>query len=180
MHCPSCGQEQATAEIRFCSRCGLPMGLVSQLVAHGGFLPNLPDQSEKKPLISRKVGVFVSITWFVMFTMMITALLSIVGAEEIAAIPAVIGVFGSFLILMFSLFFLKSSKTIGNSSVAPVQQRPASLNPGQPYVLPGQESIPASSYMPPQAGSWRDTNDLVGQGSVVEDTTRFLDKDPQK
>ena len=34
MFCPRCGHEQVSDETRFCSRCGLPLGLVTGLVAN--------------------------------------------------------------------------------------------------------------------------------------------------
>ena len=34
MFCPRCGHEQVSNETRFCSRCGLPLGLVTGLVAN--------------------------------------------------------------------------------------------------------------------------------------------------
>jgi hypothetical protein len=36
MFCPQCGSQQVTDEIRFCSRCGLPLGLVTDLLANSG------------------------------------------------------------------------------------------------------------------------------------------------
>jgi hypothetical protein len=47
---------------------------------------------------------------------------------------------------------------------------------GQHQALPGQQSIPASAYAAPKAGSWRDTNDLE-PSSVTESTTRLLEKE---
>src|ERR1700754_5345924 len=38
MYCPRCGQQLAS-EIRFCSRCGLPMNVIAEVVAQGGLLP---------------------------------------------------------------------------------------------------------------------------------------------
>ena len=36
MYCPRCGQKQMAGDLKFCSRCGLPMGLVAELLANGG------------------------------------------------------------------------------------------------------------------------------------------------
>lgn len=36
MFCPRCGQQQLSDEVRFCSRCGLPLGAVARLVEDGG------------------------------------------------------------------------------------------------------------------------------------------------
>jgi hypothetical protein len=49
---------------------------------------------------------------------------------------------------------------------------------GQHQALPGQQSIPASSYAAPRTGAWKDTNDLE-PSSVTESTTRLLDKEEQ-
>ena len=42
-------------------------------------------------------------------------------------------------------------------------------------ALPPQ-SISVSSYAPPPASNWRDTNDLP-QSSVIDNTTKLLEKD---
>ena len=43
MHCPRCGQQQISDQTKFCSRCGFQLGLVSELLMNGGFLPQLAD-----------------------------------------------------------------------------------------------------------------------------------------
>jgi len=32
MHCPKCGQQQVSDEMRFCSRCGFALGIVTELI----------------------------------------------------------------------------------------------------------------------------------------------------
>lgn len=44
-------------------------------------------------------------------------------------------------------------------------------------ALPPQHSVPASDYVTPATGNWRDTNELATPGSVTENTTRLLEKD---
>lgn len=44
-------------------------------------------------------------------------------------------------------------------------------------VLPPERSVPASDYISPTAGNWRETNDLATPESVTENTTRLLEKD---
>ena len=39
MHCPKCGQSEVSAEVRFCSRCGLPLRVVRELVMNDGVAP---------------------------------------------------------------------------------------------------------------------------------------------
>src|SRR5215831_21099174 len=57
MHCPRCGQQQATDAMRFCARCGFPMEGVMHLLAHGGLLPvyHAPDGEAK--VSARRRGV---------------------------------------------------------------------------------------------------------------------------
>ena len=39
MYCPKCGQQQVSDEMRFCSRCGFQLAVVSALIATGGASP---------------------------------------------------------------------------------------------------------------------------------------------
>ncbi len=48
MYCPNCSQQQISEETKFCSRCGLPLGLVSEILANGGFLPQLDELYKDK------------------------------------------------------------------------------------------------------------------------------------
>src|SRR5437870_7542617 len=111
MHCPGCGQQQVSAETKFCSRCGLPLGLISEVLAHGGFLPQLAELNTKSTYFNKKNGVVFSIFWFIFFTCFLTSVLSIVGVRDMAIeIMAVIGFFGAVMFTLASLIFLPSSK----------------------------------------------------------------------
>lgn len=180
MHCPGCGQQQVSIDIKFCSRCGFPMGLVSEILAHGGFLPQLADLHKKKSFWTKKNGVILSLFWFLFFLFIMAPFWAIVDVEELAAISAVVGIFGGLMLMVASLVFLKSSK---EPLLFHQPQNPMQMNyntnqnlygAGQQHALPPQQSIPASSYVPPIPGSWRETNDLVQPGSVTDETTRIL------
>lgn len=181
MHCPRCGQQQVSEEIKFCSRCGFPLGLVSEILAHGGFLPQLADLHKTKSWWTKKNGVMFSVFWFIFFVFIMTPFWAIANVDEMAAISAVLGIFGGLMILIASLVFLKSSKDLKPQQMnqMPInhfetnQQYLYGVNQTNP-ALPPQQTMPASSYVPPPAGSWRDTNDLVQKGSVTEETTRML------
>lgn len=183
MHCPSCGQQQVSNEIKFCSRCGFPMGLIAEVLAHGGFLPQLAELNKKKSIFTKKNGVIFGVFWFILFTMLFTSIMGIMNApDEPMAVSAVIGVFGALMIIIGSLALLPSSKRYN----FPAPQIPAPMPnahglhgmAGQHQALPGQQSIPASAYAAPRTGSWKDTNDLE-PSSVTESTTRLLDKEEQ-
>lgn len=177
MHCPRCGQQQSSEETKFCSRCGFPLGLISEVLSHGGFLPQLADLHKSKSWWTKKHGVIFSVFWFMFFLFILTPFWGILGVDKFAGMSAIIGIFGGLMWLIAALVFLKSSK--GNQFV-PMNQMPNNqphslygANQSQ-YALPPQQSIPASNYAPPTPGSWRETNDLVQPSSVTDETTRML------
>lgn len=179
MHCPSCGQQQISNETKFCSRCGFPLGLTSEVLAHGGFLPQLAELHKKKNFWNKKNGVVASVFWFILFTMLLPAIFGIANApDELIGITAVIGVFGSMMMLIASLVFLPSSRPnmMPRPPVMPGVQPTHGLYPGQQNALPPQQTMPVSTYAPPQAGRWRDTKDLE-PASVTESTTKLLTKE---
>lgn len=156
----------------------MPLTVVADVVANGGFLPQLAALEQmnfKKPLFSKKNGVLFGVIWFIFLTCFMTAFLGILNRpDELIGIVAITGVFGAMMIIIGSLVGLPSSKPplfYGHPAHVPPQM------PGAPIhgALPPQQSIPVSNYGPPKAGNWRDTNDLVP--SVTESTTRLLDEE---
>jgi hypothetical protein len=55
MFCPRCSQQQLPGEVRFCSRCGLQLVAISQILNTNGMIyPNSDVSRERLPLIKRK------------------------------------------------------------------------------------------------------------------------------
>lgn len=181
MHCPQCGQQQISDQTKFCSRCGFQLGLVAELLANGGVLPQLAELYKgKDTLFTRKNGVIFSILWFILFVMMFPAFFALGDIEEAAAVSAVFGVFTTIMLLITSLAFLKKgSKSYELPASETGMTTPAGLygNPNM-NALPPQQTQSVSSYTAPQ-GAWRspDTGELVRPGSVTEGTTKLLKKD---
>ncbi len=154
----------------------MPMGVVAEVVTNGGTLPQLEQLEKlnfKKPFFSKKNGVVFGTFWFIFLTMFCTAFFGILGApEELIAIIAISGVFGAMMIIIGSLVLLPSSRP---PVVMPSSMQPFLGAAGSHQALPPQQSVPASVYGAPQAGSWRDTNDLQPT-SVTENTTRLLEE----
>ncbi|HEY0426957.1 MAG TPA: zinc ribbon domain-containing protein [Pyrinomonadaceae bacterium] len=179
MHCPRCGQLQISEEIKFCSRCGFPLGLVSEILSHGGFLPQLADINEKKSYFTRKNGFLVTVFWFIIFTMLLPAILGASGVNRLPGMVAIIGFFGSLIMLIVSIFILKPApKKFVPQNQEFSQAMPQNLYGARQNALPPQTSQPVESYMPP-AGAWRapNTGELVEPGSVTDGTTKLLKKD---
>ena len=182
MHCPRCGQQQISTETKFCSRCGFQMGLIPELLANNGVLPQLAElYQQNQSWLTRKNGVIFSLLWFVTFVMMIPAFAGLADAEEVAGVSAVFGLFTTILLLIFSLGFLKKSqKTISIAALEAHQAQATGLYGATPnqHALPPQQSVPAQSYTAPQ-GAWRtpDTGEFATPGSVTDSTTKLLTKD---
>ncbi len=184
MHCPRCGQKQLSRETKFCNHCGFQLGFVSELLANDGYLPQLQQQDvgRFRSLLNKKNGVFFAVMWFVFFSMLLSSVFAIMGGDEIVALTAVLGFFGSILIAAFSLVVLPSSRKTASAAAfrppAPVELY------GNRAVgdLPAGTQIPAHAYAPPQQGSWRvpETGELSVPGSVTENTTKLLVKDQEK
>ena len=176
MHCPSCGQQQISNETKFCSRCGMPLTLVSEVMMHGGYLPQLAElEKNTGTLYTRRNGVIFSLFWLIFWLLIMAVIFGgILNVNFLGELFSVVGIFGGLLIFLFSLFFLRK---------APKTVFPAQMHQPAPglYGQPQQQALPpqaAQSYFHPQAGSWRDTNDLE-PASVTENTTKLLDKDEQ-
>jgi hypothetical protein len=186
MYCPRCGEQQTSGNLRFCSKCGLPLGLVSEVLSNGGTLPQLEEIYKKKKFLTRKNGVILSIFWFIFFVPFCAAFFGVLGDEELSAVSAVFGVFSSLLILLFSLFFLgKPPKDSINQAI--IQENNAipqnlSSRQTQQNVLPSQQTQSAQEYVAPSTASWKtyDTGELVQPGSVTEGTTKLLKKELQE
>ena len=56
MHCPQCGQQQVSDEVRYCSRCGLSLAAVARLIEGGGHLAEF-GEGEGRVLSQRQRGV---------------------------------------------------------------------------------------------------------------------------
>jgi len=181
MHCPRCGQQQISDQAKFCSRCGFQLGIVSELLVHGGFLPQLAELNKKSTLFSRKNGIVFSVFWFIVWVPLLTSIFgAVLGVEELGAMCALIGVFGSLMMLIASFVYLKPAPTKFDYAAAesPGTGYAGLYGPANQNALPPQQSQPASNYMAPE-GSWRaaDTGDFARPGSVTESTTKLLKKD---
>lgn len=181
MHCPRCGQQQISEQTKFCSRCGFQLGLVAEIIVHGGTLPQLAELNTKSTLFTRKNGIVFSVFWFILWVPLLTSIIGgILDLDDLGSMCALIGVFGGLMILLASLIYLKPAPKNYNFPAAPLPRaNPAVLyEQSSQQALPPQQSQPVSSYVAPE-GSWRaaDTGDFARPGSVTDNTTKLLKKD---
>ncbi len=178
MYCPGCGQEQIAEETRFCSRCGFLLLGVAEVMNNGGAIPSVLSAKKLKGNSQRKKGIKQGLFIFLL-TFLVVPIISIitlaVDAEPYAVvISAILLLIGGLLRMIYAWMFESDepSQTASEQNV---------LNEAHNFLgkaksenaLPPAQSIPASSYIPPTQGNWRDTNDLA-QPSVAEGTTKLL------
>jgi ribosomal protein S27AE len=180
MYCPRCSQQQVSEETKFCSRCGFPLSLISEILAHGGFLPQLAELHKSKKWLTKKNGVVFSIMWIIFFLLIMAPFWGIVDVDELVGVSALIGIFGGLMWLIASLVFLKSASQYS----FPINDLP-NANVNNLYgtsqkVLPPQQSQPVQSYVAP-INSWKapNTGEFTRPGSVTEGTTKLLQKDEE-
>ena len=181
MYCPRCGQQQVSNETKYCSRCGFQMGLVSELLLHNGFLPQLQAlYNQKSSVFTRKNGVIFTALWFIFWVMMMPAFFGIAGEDDAAGVSAVFGIFSSIMLLVISLGLLKKAAKTYQLPPMEVPQVPQHGLYGNPahQALPPQQTQPVQSYTAPQ-GAWRapDTGEFAVPGSVTDPTTKLLKRD---
>lgn len=177
MHCPVCGQQQISREVRFCSRCGFEMSGVTALIEGGGKLPELAKGSKISP---RRKGIYQGLFIFLLSFLIVplVALITVaINAEPFAvAASAIILSVGGILRVAYALMFESSEPaTTGSEENA---KSLGSVDPVGLRSLPKGQSIPAEAYAPPKEGAWRDTNDLDRHpASVTDNTTKLLEKE---
>ncbi len=175
MHCPNCGQQQLSAELKFCSRCGFPMSQVALLVAGGGQSNVVSDHSTdiSSP---RKKGLKMGGVMLILGTFIVPILGVLDAGDKLIGTMALVFFLGGILRIIYALLFqsnLPAEDIFGKV-----------LTENAKKILPGKtnaqhlppSSIPTKDYIVPNAGNWRDTNDL-SQVSVTENTTQLLSKD---
>ena len=177
MFCPRCGQ-QAAEEVRFCSRCGLPLDAAAELVEAG----------DRRDLEAAKAEANVGLTPRQRGTR--KGLLIVAGGVLFFLIVAILMMvkedFFPFLILgglittvgvMRMLYGLLLEE---HAPARKLPQRTAADAPPQlmregvrAAELPPARAVPANVYAKPGA----QTSDMAAPLSVTESTTRLLDED---
>jgi hypothetical protein len=173
MYCPRCAQQQVSEEMRFCSRCGLPLsGLIEWLTYNGAPPARVQEQpvsirSPRRKGIRRGAKVmFFSGALFPIFLLM-----SLAADEPLPLVFPVIAFIVGLTITLYSRLFLEAYPAISSQSAQP-------FGLGAPS---GGQALPPASNIPmysqgSAAGRVR-TNELAQPPSVTEHTTKLLDNE---
>ena len=184
MHCPQCGQQQASEVVRFCSRCGFPLDGVTQILASGGMLPILHAETGTNEISPRRKGVKQGALIFLLGLIIVPAMgvlysfTDVNFFEFLAALAAVILFIGGPLRMLYAGLFEEGAST--RQRIAPASYMPP--------AMPAQRGTPVrGSALPPQsvnpASGWRprpNTAEIRQPPSVTESTTRLLDDQDER
>jgi hypothetical protein len=171
MYCPKCGQQQAGENTRFCSRCGLPIGEVSEWLA-GGLALAVREEAAPPALMSPKRrnirrGAKLMFISGVLLPIFFGISLMVDGPGPLI-VPFTIFLAGLSLYLYSRIF---------GEEIAPAKSQTA-----QP---PRLAAMPGGNALPPASNAWAGsvgrqqarTSELAQPPSVTEHTTRFLNND---
>ena len=186
MFCPQCGQRQTSNEARFCSACGFPLNVVTELLANGGQLPWRPPAAGAGQLSPRQRGIRQG-ALLMLSTILVVPLLAILAVSllgmpgQIVALAAVGLPVGGFLRILYALFLEDSAPQ--TTATAPPAYTPPPVIPdylgtsARSTTLPPARSAPIPTPRPQRF----DTDELHAQRpSVTDHTTRLLDKQPDE
>lgn len=182
MFCPRCGQ-QAAEEVRFCSRCGLPLDAAAEIVTSEGRPEWLAarDEAGAPSLTPRqrgtRKGLMIMSGGLIFFA--VAALLTAIKEDLfvfliLAGVLLTVGV----MRLLYGLLLEEhrpAKKSVKHAAVKATDDAAAELKRGASRAgeLPPARAVPASFY----AGTSADTSDMTGSPfSVTEGTTRLLDE----
>ena len=184
MYCPKCSLPQVSAETQFCSRCGWPLSDLKEMISAGSKAKTGEARASDDKLSSQQKGIRQGVVSMLLSVILIPAyilLAALFPANDRLVESAVsdtpfekISQAVLFTIFMFGLarvlyarFFQPENKPEETESRS-VQRDSASLN----YALPAAQGIPVDGF-----GTWRrNTSELVEPESVVERTTKSLDR----
>lgn len=164
----------------YCSRCGFLLTNVGELLQTGGQNPfsiahaGIRTQSPRKRGL--KQGLFLFLMTFLVAPLMGMITLALNIEPILVGVAVIVCFIGGLLRMVYALMFEEAAPSAEGSdnflSAAQHHLKQAADN----KTLPPQRTYPASTYAAPNAGNWRDTNDLQPV-SVVEGTTKLLDNE---
>jgi len=173
MFCPRCGQQQVSEEMRFCSRCGLPMSGLSEWLAVSGAPPARAQESQLYLNSPRRKGIRrgAKVMFFSAVLFPIFLLLSFALDDGTPLVFPCIAFIVGLTITLYSRLFSEEYPIIKD-------QQTQTIGSG---AMAGGAALPTASipiHGPGNfAGQQVRTNELAQRPSVTEHTTKLLDNE---
>jgi hypothetical protein len=175
MHCPQCGQQQISGEVRFCKSCGFPLDGVRELLASGRISSTIEKESHKPRQSPRRKGVRQGFILLFIFIVSVP-LYGLVG-ERIFALPPLFLMAGLMRILYAVIFQegaprkKKQDSSLPNVAPSTIDQLGTAT---RGTALPPAQSVPVRAFNARRV----DTREMVNPPSVTEHTTKLLNESP--
>jgi len=171
MYCPNCGQQQASDEMRFCSRCGVPLSGLAEWLAGGSLPATLGDEPQVVAMSPRRKGIrragklmFFSGVLFPIF------LAFSIAVDEGG--PMVV----PFLLFFISLAWMLYARLFSdNTAPLGINRAVQTSTVGAPAAR--TQLPPATTSYIPETDPRVRTNELAQRPSVTEHTTRLLENE---
>ncbi len=173
MYCPRCGQQQISDEMKFCSRCGLPMSGLAEWLVGGGAPAGRAQETQVSLRSPRRKGsrgaklMFLSGVLFPVFLGLSLAIDE--GAPMI--IPFLL-FFVALIMMLYARLFSEKISPIksqqAQTSALGAMSRGSALPPASNIPMHGPGNL---------AGQQVRTAELAQPPSVTENTTKLLDQE---
>ena len=173
MHCPQCGLQQVSGEVRFCRGCGFSLANVKELLITGA-----RDVKEDKIQSRRIDTAFNQGLMLMVISLVLSIILRLLNelnfipqvyVKTVAAIFLLAG-----LVRMFYPYIISKDEAHGGKSISSHHSDAGVETAKLPFSLPAAHSIPLTDF-----GTRRvDTAEMVQPPSVTEHTTKRLN-DPR-
>ena len=174
MYCPRCGQQQVSDEMKFCSRCGLPLSGLTEWMSVGGLPAVRQQETQLTTRSARQKGIrrAAKVVFFSGVLFLIFLMIGLITEEGAVMIFPVLTLLVGLTMMLYARLFSDPFPVIkGNKT--------------QGYDLRG---TPVAQTLPPAtntpiygAGNLSDqkvrTNELAQPASVTEHTTKLLDQE---
>lgn len=172
--------------MRFCSRCGFPLGGVAQLLASGGTLPtDAGDSSSCNKLSPRRRGVRRGALLIMLGAVLVPLLALLIHPPPgplrdgmpylLIPLSAIIFFAGGLMRILYALLFEDSTPSSLQGAKFALPTSPSSIAgqlniPARGSALPPLTSVPVTEWNSRQAN----TAEIISPSSVTENTTRLL------
>jgi hypothetical protein len=174
MYCPQCSQEQVAEEMRFCSRCGFPLTIVSQLIRSGGTLAGF-DPEGKPQLSPRQRGARKGVLMLIISAVLvpIVALMTETKGDFFVLFLPVVMVFVYGLARLLYAYLLEQGTSPRDKSSLAARAR--QLHDAHASALPAGQNIPITNWRQPV-----NTSEMAQPPSVTDNTTKLLNDETEQ
>jgi hypothetical protein len=167
MYCPKCSQQSASGQVRYCARCGFPLGIVSELLSHDGITMERETVVAPLPLLRRKsVRTGAKLIFFSLILVPVAIGLGVIFDSPGPLLISLVLFFIGLVQILYALIF--------GESLLPQrpQKQPATLSAAERRLnLPPSQSEPVTV----SAAKHVNTAEMVQPPSVAEHTTKLLE-----